>query len=340
MGTEIKSWQIVNGKLQASASTLVSEGRTEPHDLEPWIESNPEIVGAGVAIIGRQVSTKSGPVDLLGIDRSGNPVIIELKRNQLPREALAQAVDYASDVASWTIDKLSEICSEKHGQSLEEYLVEVFEDIDIEGLNVNDTQRIILVGFSIESSLERMIEWLSDSFSVNINAVVLHYTRTTGGDELLTRTSIISEELEQERVKKRKKFTIPTSDEPGSYEDDALRSKLTAYLSRKPVTNQRILKVFLPILLKGKTVTRVQLKSEYQKLVPEEEVPKVGYYLSMISGQLGREGNDFLRQVVVYEYPNHPWEKDNFALREEYRDLVADVVAKLSAKSKTGEHGN
>jgi len=91
MGTEIKSWQIVDGKLQPSISTLAEAGRTEPYDLEPWIESNPEIVGAGIAVIGRQVSTKSGPIDLLGIDQSGNPVIIELKRNRLPREAFANA---------------------------------------------------------------------------------------------------------------------------------------------------------------------------------------------------------------------------------------------------------
>jgi len=330
MGTEIKSWQILDGKLQASSSTLAKAGRTEPYDLEPWIESNPEVVGAGIAVIGRQVSTKSGPIDLLGIDQAGNPVIIELKRDRLPREALAQAVDYASDVASWSIEKFSEICSEKHGQALEEYIGEVFEDVDVEGLNINDTQRIILVGFSIESSLERMIEWLSDNFNVNVNAVVLHYTKTVSGDELLTRTSIISEELEQERVKKRKKFTIPSSDEPGTYNEDALGAKLTHYLSRGMVTNQRILGVFLPILLDRKTVTRTELKTEYQKLVPEDEIPKVGYYMSMISGQLGREGNDFLRQVIAYEYPNHPWEKDNFSLRPEYRELVEEVISKLS----------
>jgi len=330
MGTEIKSWQIVDGKLKSSDSTLAEAGRTEPYDLEPWIESNPEIVGSGIAIIGRQVATKSGPIDLLGIDRAGNAIIIELKRDKLPREVLAQAVDYASDVASWSIEKFSEICSEKHGQSLEEYLGEVFEDVDVESLNINDTQRIILVGFSIESSLERMIEWLSSNFTVNVNAVVLHYTKTTGGDELLTRTSIISEELEQERVKKRKKFTIPSSDDPGTYDEDTLRSKLTHYLSQSQVTNQRILKVFLPILLRKKTLTRTELKTEYQKMVPEDEVPKVGYYMSMISGQLGREGNDFLRQVIAYEYPIHHWEKDNFSLRPEHRVLVEEVVARLS----------
>lgn len=139
-----------------------------------------------------------------------------------------------------------------------------------------------------------------------------------------------AEGLEQERVKKHKKFTIPSSDEPGSYDEDTLKAKLTYYLSRTQVTNQRILDIFLPILLRKKTVTRTELKAEYQKLVSEDEVSKVGYYMSMISGQLGREGNDFLRQVIGYEYPNHLWEKDNFSLRPEYRKLVEEVLANFS----------
>ncbi len=105
MGTEIRTWQIIGGKLTAIDSALKDEGRTEPYDLEPWLASNPEIIGADIIIIGRQVTTKSGPIDLLGIDKSGNTVIVEIKRDQLPRECLAQAIDYASAVAGWTVER-------------------------------------------------------------------------------------------------------------------------------------------------------------------------------------------------------------------------------------------
>jgi RecB family endonuclease NucS len=111
MGTEIKTWQIVDGKLVLIDTSLEDEGRNEPYDLEPWLASNPEIIGPDIMVIGRQVTTKSGPIDLLAIDRSGNIVIIELKRAELPREALAQAIDYASDVAEWTVERLSAVCS-------------------------------------------------------------------------------------------------------------------------------------------------------------------------------------------------------------------------------------
>jgi RecB family endonuclease NucS len=105
MTTEIKTWQIVKGELVDVKSSLVDKGRTEALDLEEWIISNPGIIGHGLTIIGQQVQTRSGPLDILAIDRQGNLVIVELKRDMLPREALAQGIDYASDVATWGLDQ-------------------------------------------------------------------------------------------------------------------------------------------------------------------------------------------------------------------------------------------
>lgn len=337
MGTEIKTWQIVEGKLQPISTNLKNEGRTEPYDLEPWLESNPGILGSDIAIIGRQTMSKSGPIDLLGIDKTGNVVIVEIKRDKLPREALTQAIDYASDASEWTIEKIGEICSEYTRKSLEEVLTEFFPDVDVENLSINAAQRIILVGFSVESALERMIEWLSNNFSVNINAVVLSYIKTAGGDEILTKTSIISEELEQERVKKQKKFQIPMSDEPGEYDPELLRKLLLKYLSRQRITNQRFRDVLLPALLKRKTLTRDQLKEELINYDATLDASKVGYHLTTMSSQLGMKKNDFLRQVIAYEYPKYHWEKDNFALREQFKSVVRDVLEELNRSGTDSE---
>ena len=332
MGTEIKTWQIVNGKLEAIDTALKDEGRTEPYDLEPWLASNPEIIGPDIMIIGRQVPTKSGLIDLLGIDRSGNTVIIEIKRAELPRETLAQAIDYASDVAEWTVERLSEICADYTRKTFEEAFSEAFPDADLENLNINSTQRIVLVGFSIEASLERMIEWLSDSYGVNLNAIVLSYVKTKAGEELLTKTSVISEEMEQERRRKQKKFEIPMSDEPGTHPAKTLRQLLVDYLSRDRVTNRRMRDILFPALLKTKTLTRDQLKKAFVDFDPKYDESKVGYYLTLVSSQLGMKKNDFLRQVIAYEYPRHHWEKDNFSIREQYRDLVREVLEELNRR--------
>jgi len=328
MAFEIKSWQIVDGRLVPVESSLPESGRKEKDDLEQWIKSNPSVLGNDIAIIGEQVQTSSGPMDFLGIDSSGNIVIIELKRDRLPREALVQAIDYASDVADWDLDRFREICKSYTNQAFEDYFQQRFEGIPIEDLAINQAQRLLLVGFAVEEPLGRMIEWLSDKYSVGINAVVLNYLRTPKGDEILSRMAIIPEEVEKQKANKRK-FIIEMSNDPGTYDEATLEAKLTEYLSRNLWSSQRLRDYFLPTLLEKGQVTRDQLRREFVRLKAAEDESQAGYFLSLISSQLGHKWKDYLRQVIYYEYPNHPWEKDNFKIREEYVELVRRVLDKI-----------
>jgi hypothetical protein len=326
MATEIKSWEIIDGRLAPVESRLADFGRREALDLESWLESDPSIIRPGLRIIGQQVPTRSGPLDLLAIDRTGSVIVIELKRDRLPREALAQAIDYAADVATWSLEKLGEVCASYSGEVLEDVLGQAFPDIDLESLTINGTQRIVLVGFALESALERMIEWLSEAYGVAINAVVLKYIRTANGAEILTRSAVISEEEEDARTPR--KFTIPMSDEPGSYSEEDLRPRLVQYLSRNLVTIGWIRDLLLPACLEYPKVTRDQLK-ELVAQTESADAKKVGLALGSLSSQLGRKENDFLRQALGYSYPNHPWEKDDFFIRPEHRDLVAQVLKEV-----------
>lgn len=338
MGTEIKTWEIIGGRPRPLESSLAQEGRTEAVDLEEWLASDPSIVRPGLVVIGRQVTTRSGPLDLLAVDRTGNLVILELKRDRLPREALTQAIDYAADVASWGVEKIGEVCAKYTGKSLEDVLSEAFPDIDFDGLSMNETQRVVLVGFAVEPALERMIEWLSEGYGVGINAVVLKYVRTSTGSEVLTRSAVISEQVEAERTKKAKKFTIPMSDDPGKYDVDQLRELLRQYLSQHGfVTVQRIREVLLPACLEQEVVTRDTLKQELVRSGVAEDLSKAGLSLTGLSSQMGMQKNDFLRQVVGYGYPNNPWEKDNYFIHPEYRNLVREVLAELGSNGEAHE---
>lgn len=333
MGTEIKTWEIRQGKPIPIESKLSDGGRTEVLDLESWIEADPSIIRQGMHLIGRQVLTSAGPLDLLAVDRSGDLVVIELKRDRLPREALTQAIDYASDLATWSVDKISEVCAKYTGETLQDLFSSNFPEVDLETTTINDRQRIVLVGFGADTALERMVEWLSDNYGVSINAVILKYVKTAAGSETLTRTSVISEDLEEKRSRD-KKFTIPMSDEPGQYKDDDLRNLLLDYLSQDLVTAKRIRDVLIPACLKREKLSRDELKEEFLKQNPEVDPSKAGFSLSVISGQMGMKKNDFLRQVIGYEYPTYDWEKDDYFIRPEYRRLVADVLATISGKTR------
>lgn len=331
MASEIKSWQIVDGKLVSLESSLVNDGKKEKDDLEQWIKSNPQILGEDIVIIGEQVQTSSGPLDFLGIDNNGNTVIVELKRDKLPREALAQAIDYASDVANWDVDRFREICQKYTSQNLEDLLQERFEDITIEELAINQSQRLLLVGTAVEEALGRMIEWLSDSYNLGINAVVLNYAKTKHGDAILSRMVIIPEEVEKQKVNK-KKFIIEMSNDPGTYDLEILEVKLTEYLSKSLWSSQRLRDYFLPTLLANGQVTREQLRKEFVRLKAADDESQAGYFLSLISSQLGHKWKDYLRQIIYYDFPNHPWEKDNFRIRDEYVELVTKVLEALKSK--------
>jgi len=304
---------------------MVDEKKKERDHLENWIKTSPQILGGDIAVIGEQVKTKSGPLDFLGIDSNGNIVVVELKRDKLAREVLAQAIDYASDVSYWEVDRLRDICLKFSGQSLEDYLGEKFPERSIDDISINQSVRILLVGFSIDEALSRMVEWLSSVYNLSINAIVLSYTKTNSGEELLSRTAIIPEEVEKEKVNN-KKFIIEMSNDAGQYSIEDLKLNLQQYFSKNLYSAQRIKDHFIPILIEKGTVTRNQLKKEFIARGAAPDESQAGYFLSLISSQLGHKWKDYLRQIIHYEYPNNPWEKDNFSLDANYRDLIIDII--------------
>jgi len=336
MATRIKTWEIIDDELKETGESMLKAARKEKEHLEKWIKTNPKILGEDILIIGEQVYTKSGPLDFLGIDNSGNTVIVELKRDRLPREVLTQAIDYASDISSWGIDKLNEVCLEYSEQSLEDYISEKFEGIELEDLVINKAQRLLLVGFTVEESLSRMIEWLSSNYDLGVNAIVLNYIKTSSGDELLSKTVIIPEEVEKAKSDK-KKFKILMSDEPGEHPPDDLKDMLLKYFSKDLYSVRRIKNIVLPYLLKNKVATREELKKEFVRLKAADDKSQAGYFLSLISNQLGQQKKDYLRQIISYEYPNYSWEKDNFRLKDEYREIVENILKELEDENKTKE---
>ena len=330
MATEIGVWQIVDEKLEPIDTSLAEVGDME-RDLEKWIKEYPEVLGQNLLIIGEQTHTKSGPLDFLAIDNYGNLVVIELKRGNLPRDVLAQAIDYVSDVASWDLDKINEICLKFTGMALEDYLTDNFENIDLESLNINETQRILLVGFSLDEALERMIEWLSDNYNVSINAVIFKFIKTRNRDKLIARTMIVPEEVEKERSKKATN-KILTSDKRGNYNREDLEGLLENYFKDNRKTPQRIKNILLPLCLKHPVVTRDMIKKELIRSENEdvEDEGKAGIILTTISREIGIANRDYLRQIICYDKPN-PWEKENYRLADDedyYRELVQKLIGK------------
>ena len=154
--------------------------------LEKWLESNPDgiLEDGGILIIGRQVSTDLGGfIDLLGLDRQGNVVVIELKRDRTPRDTIAQSLEYASSIERLDTSDLEVIFHSylnDESLSLAEYHREYFELGAAEAVAFNKDQRIVLIGQRIIPEIRQTALFLC-SKGVRVTCVEFTFFQTDGG---------------------------------------------------------------------------------------------------------------------------------------------------------------
>ena len=110
---EIKLWRL-DGANNVAPLTAVGELDTELQ-LEDTLVAHPELLEPGIELIGRQLPSAGGWLDLLGVDRDGRLVVFELKRGPLGRDAITQVLDYTSDLTAMELDQLSEHIADRSG---------------------------------------------------------------------------------------------------------------------------------------------------------------------------------------------------------------------------------
>jgi len=189
MAEDIRIWKILAGDnlCELSKSRLDIEER-----IETWIEKDITIISNNLLIIGRQTVTDyGGIIDLLCLDNNGDVTIIELKRDKTPREVVAQTLDYASWVNKLSNDRVTEIANQylKENGPLEKTFQSYFQTELPEILNEN--HKILILASDIDSSSERIINYLSESYGVAINAIKFQYFRNNQNDEFLARIFLI-----------------------------------------------------------------------------------------------------------------------------------------------------
>ncbi|AQQ71174.1 hypothetical protein SMSP2_01540 [Limihaloglobus sulfuriphilus] len=167
-------WRIDKGLEKIDVHSLDKEQR-----LEEILDNDISIAAPNWMIIGRQVYTEYGSyIDLLAIDRDGNIVVLELKRNQTPREVVAQLLDYASWVKNLTDDEIASIFDtyinkfhpERNGISLDDAFMSYF-NVNSMPDELNETHQLVIVASSLDNSTERILNYLSEGHNVPINAI-------------------------------------------------------------------------------------------------------------------------------------------------------------------------
>ncbi len=140
--------------------------------------------------------------------------MIELKRDKTPREVIAQTLDYASWVEGLSYEDIAKIYAEKNsGQNFEAGYSDAFDASPPE--NLNETHRMIVVAAELDSSTERILNYLNDNYGVPINTVFFRYFKDKQ-NEYLTRTWLIDPEEAEE---KSSKSSVKKKQEPWNQRD-------------------------------------------------------------------------------------------------------------------------
>jgi hypothetical protein len=177
-------------KVAKQPEPLKEIGLASEQQLEDMIVARPAILSDDWMLIGRQEITElGGRIDLLALAPDASVVLIELKRNQTPREVVAQAIDYASWVERLKPEQISAIYGRfSNGRSLkEDFRARFHHDLDDDTLNEN--HQIVVVASSLDSSTERIIQYLNDR-DISINVLYFQVFQS-GDDQLLSRAWLI-----------------------------------------------------------------------------------------------------------------------------------------------------
>jgi len=166
-----------------------SEGVRLEEILQDWIEESPKLLldDEKLLVIGREVPTESGSIDLLATDRYGDLVVVELKRGMSPREVVAQALDYLTIVQFWDGDKIQNIASEyfRANESQFDSLEGAFQDaFGVAFPQLNKRQRIVIAAEEIAPNVERMCNFLNAK-GIPITCLEFKSYKTETGEKLL-----------------------------------------------------------------------------------------------------------------------------------------------------------
>ncbi len=167
-----------NNILTVEKTTFAQEGILEKQGLQNMLKNRIEIVAPDTLIVAEEFSyweNSHRRIDLLGIDKNANLVVIELKRSEDGGHMELQALRYASMVSTLTFDKLATIYEDyltenNIGGNAVESLLEFLEWEGPEEDQFAQEVRIVLVSAEFSKELTTSVMWLND-FGLDIRCV-------------------------------------------------------------------------------------------------------------------------------------------------------------------------
>lgn len=160
---------------QIEPKSMTDLGFKEPYDLEAWLASASDgLFDRNVLWISRQDRlTDDQRSDLIGIDKTGNLLVTELKRGTLDEGAITQALSYVAEYARKTADELATLFADQSARETSTGLVTKAaskEDAQSKlsshvgtDIELNDAQILLLVGEDFTPGALAICDYLNES---------------------------------------------------------------------------------------------------------------------------------------------------------------------------------
>lgn len=186
---EFKMWAI-NG---TQATPVSEKNMTDSEDqLEEILVNNSGLLMPNLTLVGRQMETGAGPLDLLGVDSEGRLVLFELKRDKPARVAVAQVIDYASALEAMGVDRLAKHITDSSEAADGIDKIENFSEWhearypDAGGTDALLPMRMFLVGLGVKDGTDRMVNFLANK-NVDISLLTFQGFEQADGQIMLMR---------------------------------------------------------------------------------------------------------------------------------------------------------
>lgn len=206
-------YQVTDNEIKTISRTTFSEtGLKEREDLQRLLKHQIEIISPDTLVVAEEFGEwdeSRRRIDLLGIDKQANIVVIELKRTEDGGHMELQAVRYAAMVSTLTFDRLVDIYSDyikandlelNAEASLLDFLGWDEKDEDEFGQEV----KIVLASAEFSRELTTTVMWLND-YGLSIRCVRMHPYQSEGKILLDVQSVIPIPEIEDYQVKIREK---------------------------------------------------------------------------------------------------------------------------------------
>jgi len=153
----------------------------ERQDIEKWVENYPDILGEELLILTTEYDKfdkTNERLDLLAIDKEGNLVIVELKRDDSGKSVELQAIKYAAYCSTLSLNEVAKLHRqylERKNKDIDEeeakrQIIGFIENDEFEELN--DKPRIIIVSKDYRPEVTASILWLR-KFGIDISCIKL-----------------------------------------------------------------------------------------------------------------------------------------------------------------------